>query len=664
MKLRSVTRICKNVSVAVVCLVLSLWVMMAGLFPAVFPVFVQADTETMYEQTNVLDDLKHSTIDGKSFSLTEYGFDDSKETKVLSLVEYCYSFYEDKQGCFGLYLYIYNPKSLEIEVDSNLNTVSLSYGEGADASYAKYPLVFLNCSMERHYEGLFYKFKIALSPSQKQALLETVDSQERVYRVSGLELLERGEQNATDFAVATAYHYKGYAAGYGSDLNASNTLACECEEIKVLTLKVQPTVYRPKGTNGKNEYTQDSLHSVYFAVPNEIVENNGTMRAVHARWLDAVLAPALVTGNKQAYDAIYPLLGKRIEDEETFSYMYLGAYSWMKNGESGSIYRCGYSYYNSAPLSINDGIWSGYAYGKNVERLYATYFSGESVDSADGYTVPSEDILADLKASKAKYGGDLVNGKYSRNMFESVAQEWTEVNIQADKTFSLTDEKIDRNWWEKLWGLSGTVTTNTFDGISAIYEVKESDVQGSAEEVCQRLYIDEADYTNFYTYYQNNKERCTVYLFRYQVSDYIAQEATLLEENTGIFGNSFTVVDTNAYFFQETVNLDFDIIDITYANGKTQTVIPVVCSPIDVIPDAKPPVYTQTDQGTDWLKWVKNLVVLLFIAVIFFVCLPLLLLLAKGIVWLITKGQKEKGQAVKRRKESQGGKDSDNDENG
>ena len=37
---------------------------------------------------------------------------------------------------------------------------------------------------------------------------------------------------------------------------------------------------------------------------------------------------------------------------------------------------------------------------------------------------------------------------------------------------------------------------------------------------------------------------------------------------------------------------------------------------------------------------------------------------SKGYCMADYEGQKEKGQAVKRRKESQGGKDSDNDENG
>ena len=82
-------RICKRIGFAILSFALSLWVVMAGLFPAVLPISANADTVVSYEQTNVMDDLKQSTIDGKPFSLTDYSFNAFKETKVLSFVEYC-----------------------------------------------------------------------------------------------------------------------------------------------------------------------------------------------------------------------------------------------------------------------------------------------------------------------------------------------------------------------------------------------------------------------------------------------------------------------------------------------------------------------------------------------------------------------------------------------
>lgn len=122
-------------------------------------------------------------------------------------------------------------------------------------------------------------------------------------------------------------------------------------------------------------------------------------------------------------------------------------------------------------------------------------------------------------------------------------------------------------------------------------------------DISERLYIssgDVQDLKNFCNAPEN--EGCTVYLFRYQTTDYIAQEATLFEKG-GLYG--WREVDTNAYFFQETVNLDFDIIDVTFSNGEVDTVIPVAMDPIDVVPSATPPVHTTSDaKDPAWWAYV------------------------------------------------------------
>ena len=65
---------------------------------------------------------------------------------------------------------------------------------------------------------------------------------------------------------------------------------------------------------------------------------------------------------------------------------------------------------------------------------------------------------------------------------------------------------------------------------------------------------------------------------------------------------------------QETVNLDFDIIDVTCTKDNVQTVLPVVSSPIDNIPDGTPPVHTTSDARLAW--WQILLAVLALILVV------------------------------------------------
>ena len=57
------------------------------------------------------------------------------------------------------------------------------------------------------------------------------------------------------------------------------------------------------------DYTQDSLHSVWFSVPNEYMEKYGELYALHATYLNAVLKPMLVTGNREIYSSVKERLG-------------------------------------------------------------------------------------------------------------------------------------------------------------------------------------------------------------------------------------------------------------------------------------------------------------------------------------------------------------------
>lgn len=81
------------------------------LFGAIQPTAVfAAESEVSFEKTNVLNDLKSSTVNGKSFDITQYPFDEGKDAQILSFTEYCYSYKANKRDRYGLYVYVYNPK--------------------------------------------------------------------------------------------------------------------------------------------------------------------------------------------------------------------------------------------------------------------------------------------------------------------------------------------------------------------------------------------------------------------------------------------------------------------------------------------------------------------------------------------------------------------------
>lgn len=592
----------------------------------------------LFDETDVLSDLEKTEVDGVPFDLKAYSFSAEGKTSLFSFVEFCYSYTPDLWQDFGLYVYLHNPRGLKFDVTSARNTISLRAGNDEAAGYKKFHLDFLSVSLRENYEGLFYKFKVNLSAAQREEILGAVNSAERQYRVSELELMEIGKDEATDVTVGTKYFFSGYAGYYGPSGKAESTLSARSEQMDTLTLEKQKgeigfTAYRPDGSNGKNEYTQDSLHSVYFAVPNTFIETYGEMAAVHATWLNAVLKPMLVTGNKDAYDAIKPFLGKNIGLwTEDLNYYYYGGHASAPAGMGGAIPHTYYCGYNARPAFGGHLFerWSEEQGGKTVNPLYILFYSGAEADSADTYVVSSDEIQEKMLSATADFGGELVNEKYSKDLFSQVDEAFTDINIKRDDTYDLTKEVISQSWWEKLWNQSHVVSSVVFDGIPAIEAVTDEKLTGSKEDVCDRLYIGEPDYDSFKACYDTYKDERTVYLLRYQVSDYISQEATLFTNDSLDLPKE---VDSNAYFFSETVNLDFDILDVTFSNGEKETVIPVAMSPVDVIPNATPPLDVHSDvtnKGLGFLEILISLVLLVGIAFAVYFIVTLLLNEGKG----------------------------------
>ena len=595
---------------------------------AVLSAFAVTDVQTAYENTNVLDNLEGSTIGGKEFDIADYPHNDSGVPQIISFVEFCYSYYADRQADYGLYIYVYNPQDIAFYMATDRNKIQLTYGDRQ--SYSKYTLEFLNYSGKAGYEGRFYKFRIRLSDAERLDILNTVDDNGRVYKISGIELSYNG--TVTEYVCAQTYTYTGYAEGYGSELATGDTLACKVDGFnKYLTLDVRSTYYRPDGSNG-SENKQDTLHSVYFSVPNEIIREYGVMTAVHATWLNAYTAPIFVTGNKDYYNGFMELVGKdNPETDYAFHTNEMGR-SW------GGFYFVNYSH--------------GYNYSNSVDTVLSKLnyvFYAENGD-ADTYTLPAEELLGDSKTGKKgwfetytqNFSGELVNDKYSAALFESVDSSFTDKTITSDDTFSLTSVTTSQNLWQKIWGMS-TYYTNTYT-MSAIQDVtlEAMDNALSEKQFCDEYFVAESDYDELYSYVKMAKSRDeTVYLFRYYQSEYFAVELSEGMYETGFYtqtvgdmtmpayGRHYEKKDTNAYLCQMWVQLDFDIIDLTFTKDNVDTVIPVIMSPMDIAADGTPPLVT-TDDG---LKWWQILLAIIALIVIIW----LLLKFAPAFVYAVFK---------------------------
>lgn len=618
------------------------------------------NVQTRYEQTNVLNNLKGSTIGGKEFDLADYPHNSKGKPQIITFVEFCYSYYAEKQADYGLYVYVYNPQDVAFDMSTTRNKIQLTYG--SKASYSKYTLEFIHYSTEAGYEGRFWKFKVRLTDSQKSDILRGVDENSRVYKVSGIELSVKNQ--VTEYPCAQTYTYKGYALGYGSELAASDTLSCKVDGLeKFLSLDVHSTFFRGKGTNGK-KYIQDTLHSVYFSVPDSIIDEYGKMTAVHATWLNAYTAPALVTGNSTYYETMFEHVGEYIGVPETYEGLSF-KYSFrteedLSNTSIGGVHFSGYYYGYNYPSKLSSNIVN------NITNLH-WLFKAENGD-ADTYSVPSEDILDYMSRYTAVHGGALVNNKYSKALFESVDSSFTDINIRADDTYSLTSEVIKRAWWEKLFGTSHVEEIEDFNNIKAIEAVDYSDITNLAkEQVCSKYYVDDSDYKEFSDFCKTAKRKNeTVYLFRYKQSEYFSAEVyegtwkrtwTLNTGGVAIapgYVYSYENSDTNAFIMQQWVQLDFDIIDLTFTKDDVETVIPVIMSPMDIVADGDHPVSTKKDGGLQWWQILLGGIALMFIIWLLIKFLPLFVYAIGKVIVLpfkaigaLSKRRKEKREATK-----------------
>ncbi|MDE7088561.1 MAG: hypothetical protein K2O54_00405, partial [Prevotella sp.] len=310
-------------------------------------------------------------------------------------------------------------------------------------------------------------------------------------------------------------------------------------------------------------------------------------------------------------------------------------------------------------------------YAENYENVinYLRYIFYADGGNADNYTLPAIKLIGNkaegvkgwFETYTEKYGGRLVNDRYSKDLFSQVDTKFTDVTISSDDEYTLTDNTVSDTIWKRLFGK--TVTDRKTYKMSAIQKVTTSDISNYSDKslFCDNFYIAESDYSDFTTYVKNAaKKNETVYLFRYYQSQYVSNEVTEYKRTTewyligGNFG-SYKVLDTNAYFAQTWVQLDFDIIDLTFTKDNVETVIPVVMSPMDIVPDLEPPVSTIKYGGLKWWQILLGIIALLFIVWLLLKFAPLIIYVAGKVIVIPFKavGAFFSGisSSIKRRKE-------------
>ncbi len=601
-------------------------------FTAVIPARAESSTAN-FEESNVLDDLRSAS----NFNILKYPAYKSLEPEmyVMNVVEYCYSFDPAMQDNYGLYLYVYNPNQTDISTKDGDNKVQMAVSydtEGKPNAYEKFDLQYCSKSEEQFYEGIFYKFKVIDHVSSDgKTILKRVKSSERRYDISGIEMLEVGAFRPKEYGVGGTYKFTGYAKGYGA-IPTENTLKCSVTELETIRLEVHKTNFRT-GEYKKN-YRHD-LTSVYFSVPQRFFDEYGSLQKIKAEWYEYETTPIAVTSNTTVYNGLTAQLGKSASAENLSYSLYTDATKMV--GASGHYYSYGFCY--NAPGEADERLDRlTYAFSTNGANISNYVLSSSRLESfIRGYDksyvrgqiqIPGKTLSADLfesgLASDRQAVSYVGNDIHHKLVTFDAGDSFDMLNYNDSTTTS-------QRFFKWLFGLAPSDVDQSYTGISPIHIV--TDTERNDSNISKTLLIDGSDsaLSEFTEFYDNEKAKGNkTVLFRFAQTDYRAFPVEVYNESTGKQISNEGNPDT--FVVQESVFLNFDIIELTFSRDGVYTVIPVVSNPIDIYNDITIP---EVEDPYAWLKTVL-LIVLAVLLFIFLYVTGLLPLVIKIIVWIIT----------------------------
>lgn len=645
---------------------------------------VYADTggELNYDSTNVLDDLQSATADGKPFDLKAYPRNPFGKPQVITFAEYCYSQYENGNGNYALYVYVYNPALTDFSTLSDRNRIEISSdffsaGEegkiGSVKDYAKFPLQFCNASTGE-YEDRFLKFRIAdetgmLLKAEREREQETGS---RYYHISGIELYEDGD-TAKEYWVNQYYQFSGYAEGYGD----SEKFPFRCDatgNAEAVCLDVQHTYYRTESSKLGADH-QNQLDTVYFAVPKRLFDTYGKLQRIKAEWYEYKTKEIVVTSNGEFYEAVQSYLGQVVPSDENMVSMSDPVFDDEIGYALANGMRTSSAWGSETYLSASWGWNLGVALGIDdiCDRLMLLFLT-DDIGEYDPYSAKNDGTIQGnelydriLTYDKSYDAGTLPvkDGTVSADLFESDIDASRKVDSEQGKIqrgYSYYDFDADTDiqkllswqdgspsFWENwdefgFWdALFGNIPSETGREISPILVLRESDLSGTDVEVSQRLLVNINDVKHLRDAYDDavtvdpldpdDEERYLV-MFRFAASDYYAAPLDIYESDF-----LRTVHRGQAYVAKQSVFFDFDVIDLTFNKEGVYTVIPAVSDPIDIVNDLTAP----TDMGDGLPAWLEYL----FLAIALLIALPLLYWLVRLVLWLVSCVLKGIGSILK-----------------
>lgn len=584
------------------------------------------DNDLKFDNTSIFDDLYGSKDDnGNEFDLSNYPIDKDGELQFFSFVEYGYSYYANYEKNYALYLYLYNPQQLNFQtyLDSNVVRMGVSYATKDDniviSEYEDFNIVCVSRTTG-DYANLFYKFKV-LDPNKKILSMAQAYEKEngcRRYDIAGVYLKTDKSDVTLDKNIGRTYKCSGYMATYGKDASNPSTFVCNVEKLETLDLKVYQTSYLT-GVSSAGAYHHNNVSSVYFAIPQRVLDKYGSLWEIYAQWYECKTAPIFVTSNSNLYNGMKDLTHYSLSenknkprfDDSVPYYFYYGMDSNEGLGQvhSRTTYDWAYnlySYEEDYPSSSTHVTVSNSA----LNLPYVFYSTSYTVNGAFN-VINKQTVAGDVTSSQIRdyiqnyKSSNYVDWHTSRNLASELFVNTVD-SARADKGIKVGLNKVRTNlgdtfdlkswnseygsWWDKLtqYGWSypkNEVLDEQHTNVKPFEEVINTTL--NSVTLSSDLLINENDVDSFKTFCNSSYANDEVpYLFRFAVSDYYSRPLGYGDSQNKVYK---TEKESDTYLAQETVFFDFNIITMTFKGKEDYYTLAVMHTPVDVIAGVEPP---------------------------------------------------------------------------
>lgn len=584
------------------------------------------DNDLKFDNTSIFDDLYGSKDDnGNEFDLSNYPIDKDGELQFFSFVEYGYSYYANYEKNYALYLYLYNPQQLNFQTDLDANVVRMgvSYTTKDDnivvSEYEDFKIVCVSRTTG-DYANLFYKFKVLDSNKKILSMAQAYEKENgcRRYDIAGV-YLKTGKDDVTlDKNIGRTYKCSGYMSTYGKDASNPSTFVCNVEKLETLDLKVYQTSYLT-GVSSAGAYHHNNVSSVYFAIPQRVLDKYGSLWEIYAQWYECKTAPIFVTSNSNLYNGMKDLTHYSLSenknkprfDDSVPYYFYYGMDSNEGLGQvhSRTTYDWAYnlySYEEDYPSSSTHVTVSNSA----LNLPYVFYSPSYTVNGAFN-VINKQTVAGDVTSSQIRdyiqnyKSSNYVDWHTSRNLASELFVNTVD-SARADKGIKVGLNKVRTNlgdtfdlkswnseygsWWDKLtqYGWSypkNEVLDEQHTNVKPFEEVINTTL--NSVTLSSDLLINENDVDSFKTFCNSSYANDEVpYLFRFAVSDYYSRPLGYGDSQNKVYK---TEKESDTYLAQETVFFDFNIITMTFKGKEDYYTLAVMHTPVDVIAGVEPP---------------------------------------------------------------------------